>query len=860
MSQHAGITGAPRIPAGAVVRERLLERLAGDEALHVVRGPSGSGKTVLLAQWAQRDGRCGIWVTVDRPQTTASALVRSIVRGFSADSRLRHDQVSSVEAALDARGDAWELLADVVAGLGDIQVVIDDADRLDDSTLTGLIDFVRRTPSTRVLASVRRSSLLTEPGVPLAIDTVIIDAAELAFTAAETAALPGLPASGHDPQVLADVTGGLAIAVRAMVLSGVPVTASEANVEPALAAIESYYSLRGTSDDDDRSQLRRFLLRTSVAEVLTVGLAAELSGDQDGALLLDSIEADGLGMWTGQGSSRQFAYTTLVRELLLRDLRRSDPSAVDGLARRVARWSLENDRPFSALTIAITIDDLTLATAIVRQAWLQLLASHAAQTRELFANTTLLTLRKYPIITMMLALNFNTSGLHRTRALQLFGLAILSARAQRAGASPPDRALLRTMESASLRVTGRFTGADDAALDAFDILQHLSPPDRDELGRLEPTLWAHIGTTFLYTGRVDDAITCFRAGIAIGDALRRPSALTSLALLAGTLALTGDIAQAEAVCREARTRVWPPRWIDGYAGSLYQIAEALIALENGDPDLAERHIRSLDRHRETIEHWPLVDHVEAMIALLRGRPDAALTRLDASIATHRRRSAASPQTLQQMALTRAVLQLARGDSDAAARSLSGPARRTGGAFVGQARIALGRGDHTAALRLALLARREPLSIRLAAAAGVIQLAALLRAGRHTESRAVGTATLELLTRHDLAFPLALIPTADLASVQEFARQLGRDDLVPIVTRPWLRSVIPDQQAVPGLSEREHVVLRELLRNESTNGIAAALSVSPNTVKSQLRSIYRKLGVTNRDDAITVATTRRLDTQ
>ncbi|SDY67452.1 LuxR C-terminal-related transcriptional regulator [Herbiconiux ginsengi] len=857
MSSAHRIAGAPRIPAAAVVRPRLLAMLDTDAALHVVRGPAGSGKTVLLAQWAQSADVRGAWVTIDRPRTTASALVRAIVRALSAVG-LPAAVVSSMEAALDVRGAAWELLTDIVNQVGDLRIVIDDADQLDDETLTELLDFVRRTPAVRVAAAVRRSSPLTEPGAALAVDTTSVPPTALAFTAEETATLVARTDSAHDPALLAELTGGLAIAVRAMAVSGEPVTAESANVGPALAAIESYYSLRARALDEHSAQLRRFLLTTSVADVLTAELASDLSGDPRGAELLDLVEADGFGMWTGYDSSRVFTYTTLVRELLQRDLRRTFPGEVDGLLRRVARWSIEHERPFSALSIAVGINDLSLASDAVRHGWLQLLASHGAQTRELFAGTSLLALRRYPLITMLLAVYFNASGLHRARAVQLFGLAIISTRAQRGGASAPERALLRTMESASLRVIGRFSGADEAALDAFDILQHLSPADHDDLDRLEPALWAHVGTTFLYTGRPDEAITCFRAGIAVGDALQRPSALTCLALLAGTLALHGDIRAAQALCREADARVWPPRWKDGYAGSLFRLAEALIALEHGDTDTAEQRIRGLDPHRETIEHWPLIDHVDAMISLLRGQPDVALTRIDESIRTHRKRSATSPQTLQRLGTTRALLQLAGGDSDAATRTLAGAGKQSGGTIVGQARVTLGRGDRIGALRLTLLARQRTLSIRQTAETDVIRLAALLGEGRDAEVQDVGAATLAFLTDHDIAFPLTLIPPADLLAIQEFAARLGREELVPIVTRPGLRSVVPDQLPIPALSEREHVVLRELVRHGSVADIAAALSVSPNTVKSQLRSIYRKLGVTNRDDAITIATTRDLD--
>ncbi|WP_036319482.1 helix-turn-helix transcriptional regulator [Microbacterium indicum] len=58
-----------------------------------------------------------------------------------------------------------------------------------------------------------------------------------------------------------------------------------------------------------------------------------------------------------------------------------------------------------------------------------------------------------------------------------------------------------------------------------------------------------------------------------------------------------------------------------------------------------------------------------------------------------------------------------------------------------------------------------------------------------------------------------------------------------------------------LSERERAVAARLADAESTRHLAQLLHVSPNTVKTQLRSIYRKLGVSSWADA--VAATRRL---
>ncbi|GAA3291153.1 hypothetical protein GCM10020295_07240 [Streptomyces cinereospinus] len=60
-----------------------------------------------------------------------------------------------------------------------------------------------------------------------------------------------------------------------------------------------------------------------------------------------------------------------------------------------------------------------------------------------------------------------------------------------------------------------------------------------------------------------------------------------------------------------------------------------------------------------------------------------------------------------------------------------------------------------------------------------------------------------------------------------------------------------------LSARERDVLRRLALMMSTEEIAADLQVSVNTVKTHLKSVYRKLGVNRRSDAVRRARDRRL---
>lgn len=52
-----------------------------------------------------------------------------------------------------------------------------------------------------------------------------------------------------------------------------------------------------------------------------------------------------------------------------------------------------------------------------------------------------------------------------------------------------------------------------------------------------------------------------------------------------------------------------------------------------------------------------------------------------------------------------------------------------------------------------------------------------------------------------------------------------------------------------LTRRERVILSNLDEETTLDEIASRLWVSRNTVKSQVRSVYRKLGVSTRADAV-----------
>ena len=147
-----------------------------------------------------------------------------------------------------------------------------------------------------------------------------------------------------------------------------------------------------------------------------------------------------------------------------------------------------------------------------------------------------------------------------------------------------------------------------------------------------------------------------------------------------------------------------------------------------------------------------------------------------------------------------------------------------------------------------------LPARAVAEAVAIEASALLRLPSSIRSTAVVEQLGSLLAETEQRLALALIPPADLERVRSALIDRGFGQLFDGLT---IRSVLPDLNQGQLLTERELVVLGALMHSGSPVRIASDLVVSVNTVKTQLRSVYRKLGVSGRDEAIAVALDRHL---
>lgn len=821
--------GVPRGPNRLLDRPRLYASLDTAAPITVIAAPTGSGKSALLTGWANTCADDLVWLDATR------------------DGAVWLDRLVEMLASLDP--DAG---TDVRAALRQLRrplvLVVDDADELDPGLMAMVLDELDAAPLLRLVVAGRDLRILRTEHVLMRYDQVVVPAADLDFTVAETfELLHGHGITDHDEVIhlIRTLSGGHAAVLRATIvaLDGMP-HAEPAPVTERITALAAATVLRAEDALDDDPALRRFLADTAVIDRLEPALATALTEIDDVRPLLDRVVQLGLGAWL---DAQTFTYSGAARMVLRAAARNDDPARVERLSATATRWLRECGQLSRAFRLAMENGDHAAAETQLRDGLLALLLQDRDDTQALLETVPRAILLRHPRLAFHLALLYNTKRQRRTQVIELLRITLAGLRQRPAERSLLDRAHDAAMASTCLRGLGRAELGGEPARAAVALLSQLSLAERAQYRRTLPVAVAHCGLGLLYAGDHQEGLDVLdtAAGHAAAGTTGR---LLGLSLAAGARAILGQIREAAVAVATIRAATWS-RSIFTNGATLLYLAEALIAVEAGDLDTAVtavRQAREIDRY--TAEHWELLTYVEGMVDVIGGQPLLAVERIDIERALPHN-PAGGPLLSGLLTATRATAQLASGAPTEALAMLDDATTATVAGAIARGRVllAMDRPDET----LAALGRAEQhrhLSIRQRAEHAALHLAAGLRLS--TEHAAKEARRLVAITSvHGLVTPLTLLPASDLAAVLDV---VGPASAGPTErsTRPLhsLRSVLNPTTLVR-LTPREAAVFDLLVETASTAQIATTLYVSVSTVKSQLNSIYRKLGVNSREQAL-----------
>jgi LuxR family transcriptional regulator, maltose regulon positive regulatory protein len=843
----------PWLRAGHVGRRRLLDRLdqasPGDVVL--VSAPAGWGKTALLVDWLRIDPVHTVWVSlspIDDSDRGFWAILLGALRAcpLVGVGNPLHDLVLPGDPSADP-----DFLAAVADGLHAVPepltVVLDNTEELKDpAAADGLRALLHdRPPHVRIVLSGRR-----DPPIPLgrlrAAGTLVeVRAEQLRFTADEAAAM--LAATGYvfGRDLVAAVvtaTGGWAAGLRL--------------AAPALAAAEPtdfVHDLVGT----DRAMsdylveevltafspgTRQVLERVSICEVVSAPLAAALCDGSEAGEVLDAMERETGLVYRTTTAPVRYVVEPLLRAHLLADLRRRHPETVTSLHLRAARWYAEQDMPDAALDHAVASGaEPVLVDLVGRYGLLLLAVGEHARLREAAERLRREVLTGDPMLALLTATAHLEVG-------ELETAERLVAAAERVWPAEP------TPELVALRRVA------DARRESLSAGRTMSDVGTDAAGQLGLGPMAVLERAFLALAeqRVDTARELARVAMeqAGDNDYLVARCLTVLGAVAG---VDGDFPTMAALAEHADARAPAAQWRGTIAAAVTAQLRAYRALLLARPaDCLKLAEPALEFVGSSGDVGSVVSNPTLAAILGTAMTEDGEVVKGLELLAGARVAADAPMPALYLALI-AVLEhrtaIDLGYVERAREVLDWAAERlpdTAEVLVMRARqhLQLGRAA-PAARQLAAVLHEQTYPALVAwtpVDAWALACRLALRSGHRGQALRAARRAVATASTYDVLRPLT--------QVDEVVELIGEINWPPALAAFTAR-VLDARRAQPAarrvaLTETERAVLAMLSTQRSIGEIAEVLTVSRNTVKTHVRTIYAKLGAHTRREALIAA--------
>ncbi|MEZ7240318.1 LuxR C-terminal-related transcriptional regulator [Rhodococcus sp. GXMU-t2271] len=838
-------TGVPtwRTLATALPRPRLFDMLGRGSALTVVHAPDGFGKSTLLATWLHRGGapeRDIAWVPVANDATPE---------------RIWSDACTVLGEHV-APGDPAGRLAEVLRSRPAPTLLVLDgfpATALDD-LLPAIRHLLDRCPSVDVAVCVRGSAT-TSAVATAGVDCTFVSAHDLRFTPRETAEFfrgAGVELGADEYGDLCRALGGLpqliSGALNVARLHRCSPVDQEGRPSPELAA--AIASSASVLLDSLTAEERSFALCVVAARALDAELAAELTGRPDAAGLLDRLEARGLLVVDEAAETRTWVWPSALRLAVLDQARQEEPGRADELMTLLARRHHDAGRPAPAAMYAAEARKWAMAAGIVERSWGQMVAEHLEELILVLRTIPEDFLQDHPAVLAGRALFVQMLADHPILRASLPSepddLHTLGA-----GPDAANVLHLATVQSLALRVAGDFVQGAACTRRLEPLVQSMLVHQPDNLTPQLPLLRVQWAITFQLVADLAESNRQFelayRGGVAADTPYIVQNAAGSSAL---NWALVGDVPRARRwLAREATAEP-----SDGLFGELVKVggrvAAALTHLDALDVGAAEAMIDLLGAPSDREELWGFVAYAHAQHALLTVEAYAGLTWLHHTVAGHAHRHGDGAFSRTLLTATEIDLHLALGNGNLARAVADLEPRHHPILVVPDARVdLLGGNPGRAVKKLARVSWPDCGFPRAHLEALLLEAAAQLDLGNPRAAAVCWERACTLARTLGNRRAFTTVP-------DRHRRELEACSGIAVPGGP-VGAVFPDEVARVELSPREQQVLALLADGCPQSEIARLLFVSPNTVKTQLRSIYRKLGAHTRVEAITRARELRL---
>ncbi|WP_099332655.1 helix-turn-helix transcriptional regulator [Actinomyces minihominis] len=859
----------PRLSSVHWERGRLVELVLSGAPLVVVRAPAGSGKTGLLVEVVNA--------------LSANPLNRCILASgevIEAVPTIKLWEHCATELGVDLSASSAGEAADEVGGEGlfapamegvfrylantkeNVYLVLDNSSFLTRRDAEFILLLLRTFQNFFVIAASQTRGQLEDTATKQTFDTVIIGPEALDFTPQEVeqylrhyvpsvsnATIRRVANAGHGNVAMtkAAVQNLVLAAENGRELDGVDLdtvmyAAVGSTLEPAL------------SDPG----FATFLFRTSVVDTFTEELAETILGQKNVGGWLKKAEEMGVGAWDTVLPG-VFSYAPNLLEMLRRLRVEALPARViSDCAERAVRYQLETGDVSTALVTALKNKLFHNATHIVASNPGPILGMKLEDLRRILRWVPESIAEYQPELGCLVAASYGSSGEGRAASLNLLSRSASTARSQRDRTDPLRDAMLYATEGLALRKCGRIVQAYESARKSQELLSiEMQKDPANSLPLAEFTAVTN-AATLLTAGAFQEALEPLMqvAEWGTSESMR----VFANAHLAAAAALAGDMFAAERAARLFELGAGfaeKGSLLTGSTDVMMEVFRVGRALERFDLEAAEMALNNLVIIPEADQYAGIVSHLQAMIDLLSENASEGLVRLQAS--RSRRASegltsyaAATYDYAEQLlkAATGEVVDLAEFRNQVDLRTA--PAAQL--LVYSRGLCLLGR-PAPALQMLSKALQRNDLTVRIGTEAVALQAAILTQFDADQDLKFVIEKLVSMLVEYGLRTPLALLSDSDATAIIEAGERVGVSEIKMLFDEVQMR---PDQPiTIVTLTKRERQILFHLDSVETLKEIAETLYISENTVRTHVKSIYKKLGVSKRSDAVAVGGARGL---
>ncbi len=358
----------PRNHAGLVCRQRLLDKLGGDvRPLSLVCAPAGFGKTTLLISWLQQRDMPVAWLSLDDSDNDPAQFMRYLVAAIqTVEPGFAHDaaKILALPQAVNTITVLSKLLNEVDRFKHDLIVALDDYHVIHNAEIHEALNYLldHLPAQLHIAITSRTMPPLVLPRLRVRRQLAEVFEEDLSFNDEEARLflneVSGLNLSTMEIAMLKERTEGWIAGLQLAALS----LESEQDKQSFIRAFagDDRYIIDYLTDEVLQRQpqeVKQFLLQTSVLDRLCGPLCDKLTGSTGSVERLAMLESLNMFIIPLDSKRRWYRYHHLFADLLRNQLVQQYPDSGQQLHRAASEWFSENNFPHEAVHHAFEVED-----------------------------------------------------------------------------------------------------------------------------------------------------------------------------------------------------------------------------------------------------------------------------------------------------------------------------------------------------------------------------------------------------------------------------------------------------------------------------------------------------------------------